>query len=134
MVNVAPFDVPPVVVTVTVAVPGVAMSLAGTTAVSLVALTHFVVSAAAQSIKILSLFLGTHRIVERKIVERKRRCLRTPIMARAPPRRYMVEGSGTKVIVGTGIDAGPPTERERDVSLPYASKIGPVEYISAPKK
>jgi len=44
MVNVAPADVPPVVVTVTLAVPAVAIRLAGTAAVSLVALTNVVVS------------------------------------------------------------------------------------------
>jgi|SRR5208283_2888081 len=46
MVNVAPADVPPAVVTVTLAVPAVAIRLAGTAALSLVALTNVVVSAA----------------------------------------------------------------------------------------
>src|ERR1039458_869341 len=45
MVKVAAFDVPPVVVTVNLAVPGAAMSLAGTGAVSLIALRKVVVSA-----------------------------------------------------------------------------------------
>ena len=44
IVNVPPADVPPVVVTVTLAVPGAAMSLAGTAAVSLIALTNVVAS------------------------------------------------------------------------------------------
>jgi hypothetical protein len=46
MVNVVPGDVPPVVVTVTLAVPGVAKSLAGTAAVIFAALTNDVVSPA----------------------------------------------------------------------------------------
>jgi len=44
-VSVIPFDVPPVVFTVTVAVPGVSIRLAGTVAVSWVTLTTVVVSA-----------------------------------------------------------------------------------------
>jgi hypothetical protein len=46
MVNVAPAEVPPVVVTVTFAVPAFAIRLAGTAAVSLAALPKVVVSAA----------------------------------------------------------------------------------------
>ena len=45
MVNVAPGDVPPVVVTVTLAVPAVAIRLAGTVAVSWLALPKAVASA-----------------------------------------------------------------------------------------
>jgi len=45
MAKVAPVDVPPVVVTVTLAVPVVAMLLAGTTAWSVVALTNNVFNA-----------------------------------------------------------------------------------------
>ena len=54
------------------------------------------------------------------------------MIASAPPRRHNVEGSGTvaEVMIGTGIDAGPPTDRDRVVSLPNAPTIGPVEYMA----
>jgi hypothetical protein len=52
MVKVAPAEVPPVVVAVTVAVPNVAIRLAGTAAVSWLALTNVVVSAVAPHVTV----------------------------------------------------------------------------------
>jgi hypothetical protein len=51
-------------------------------------------------------------------------------MARAPPRRHSVDGSGielTGVIVGAAMETGPPYVGARDESPPYTLKIGPVE-------
>src|SRR5208283_2581968 len=43
-------------------------------------------------------------------------------------------GEPTSANVGVGMLTGPPTESERDGSLPYASKTGPVERRSTPIK
>ena len=52
------------------------------------------------------------------------------IVTTAPPRRYIVDGSGTgftEVMLGAAIDTGFPTVGACDGSLPYTVKIGPPE-------